>query len=317
MKNKIRNYLCFSLCVALSFPLVAEMIDKTAISPFWDYCDGYGMPGATGVGYVSVLKVSTGAVLKTDDVLLDGIVAYDRAEANDAYLGQINMETASSFNGLAGTVWGYDIARHEDIDKQKPLFNGTQYDGSDLPVYDAGPLLNSGQRLFGTEKKRRFPLIPGAHVICANKSSKAYRPIEGAPKPDKNEGYGVWSFIAIAIARDRTQTASLFIEDAGVWTENDNPGDLAAFLDGHRRAVVWSIQACGQDQSALYDRVYIGMSYRIMRPGEIGTALTAAPYVVLAKKAVPNQQFNSLYLLSLMSWEKEMGFPVNKSYPFQ
>lgn len=33
----------------------APKIDKTAISPYDRYCDGYGMPGAYGNGYVSVL----------------------------------------------------------------------------------------------------------------------------------------------------------------------------------------------------------------------------------------------------------------------
>ena len=32
-----------------------------AIGPFDDYCDGYGNPGASGIGYVSVLKLSTGS----------------------------------------------------------------------------------------------------------------------------------------------------------------------------------------------------------------------------------------------------------------
>lgn len=77
-------------------------IDRTAISIYDNYCDGYGAAGNEGNGYVSVLKVSVGEVEKTDDLLLDGIVAYDRAEANDAYVGQINMLTASSFCGIAG-----------------------------------------------------------------------------------------------------------------------------------------------------------------------------------------------------------------------
>ena len=72
----------------------APRIDKTAISPYENYCDGYGAPGAQGNGYVSVLKVSVGTVEKTDDFLLDGIVSYDRAEINDAYVGQINLLTA-------------------------------------------------------------------------------------------------------------------------------------------------------------------------------------------------------------------------------
>ena len=72
----------------------APHIDKTAISPYDDYCDGYGMPGAYGNGYVSVLKVSAGTVEKTNDELVDRIVTYDKAEAADAYVGQINMLTS-------------------------------------------------------------------------------------------------------------------------------------------------------------------------------------------------------------------------------
>jgi len=101
-----------------------NIIDKTAISPFENYCDGYGCPGAKGNGYVSTLKVSAGTVEKTDDLLLDGIVAYDRAEATDAYIGQINMITASSFCGIAGQVWGYDLAIADEIKsgEHNPLF---------------------------------------------------------------------------------------------------------------------------------------------------------------------------------------------------
>ena len=88
--------------------------DLRAIGPFDAYCDGYGRPGARGLGYVCVLKVATATVEKTDDALLDRIVALDRAEAAQAYLGQINMETASSFCGIAGQVWGHDLAVAED-----------------------------------------------------------------------------------------------------------------------------------------------------------------------------------------------------------
>lgn len=142
----------------------APHIDKTAISPYDDYCDGYGMPGAYGNGYVSVLKVSAGTVEKTNDELVDRIVTYDKAEAADAYVGQINMLTASSFCGMAGQVWGYDLARHDSVDngKSKPLFTEKQWNGRELEVYDAAPLLSAGVELFGTEQNRRYHPIPGA-----------------------------------------------------------------------------------------------------------------------------------------------------------
>jgi hypothetical protein len=93
--------------------LTLEEVVDGAVGPFDDYCGGYGNPGSSGVGYVSVLKLSTGMVLKAMDSVLEGIVSYDRAEKNDAYAGQINMIAASSFNGINGAVWGYHLARHD------------------------------------------------------------------------------------------------------------------------------------------------------------------------------------------------------------
>ena len=288
----------------------APKFDKTAISPFDDYCDGYGMPGAQGQGYVSVLKVSSGVTEKSDDLLLDGIVTYDKAEATDAYIGQINMITASSFNGLIGSIWGYDLGVAEEIrnNTQKPMFTLQQYDGSSLPVFDAAPLLKAGQALFGTEKARRFPPVPGGQIICANKSAVSYRPAKGSPNPDKGEAYGVWAYLSISLARDRTRAASLFIEDAGTWTKNDNEEDLVKFLKEHQKNVAKTTTDCGKNQSVLYDRTYMAYTYVMMKPGQAGTALTVAPYVTLAKKALPGGNFNLLQKMSLKEWEKAMGF---------
>lgn len=284
----------------------APKIDKTAISPYENYCDGYGAPGAQGNGYVSVLKVSVGTVEKTDDFLLDGIVSYDRAEINDAYVGQINMLTASSFCGIAGQVWGHDLAAHNDIiDKKiKPVLEIDQYDGSKLHVYDAKPLLEAGIELFGTEKERRFTLLPGAHTICANKGVTAYRPKEDRPLKE-GEAYGVWCFIALSLSANRDNCADLFIEDAGLWTKNDSAEDLKAFLEEHRKSVAWSVVSCGQDSHVLFERTYVGFAYTIMKPGEIGTSLTCAPYVSLARNAVPSTGFNSLNKISLKEWLKD------------
>jgi histidine decarboxylase len=288
----------------------APQIDKTAISFYDRYCDGYGCPGAEGNGYVCVVKVATGTVAKTDDFLLDSIVAYDRAEANDGYTGQINMVTASSFCGIAGQVWGYDLAAADVIasEEQKPILDVAQYDGSILPVYDAQPLIDAGTALFGTEQNRRFPLVPGAHVICANRSVTAWRPREG--ELQEGQAYGVWCVISLSIARDRgkDKAADLFVEDAGLWIQNDDPGELKAFVEKHREAVVRSVVACGKDHSVLYDRTYISFACVIMEPGEVGTALAVAPYITLARDAVPAGGFNSLNRMTLSEWIKEKGF---------
>lgn len=281
--------------------------DSRAISPHEGYCDGYARPGAEGMGYVCVLKVATATVEKTDDALLDGIVALDRAEAAGTYLGQINMETASSFCGIAGHVWGHDLAVADDIadGRPSPLFSVTQQDGSPLPIYDAQPLLEAGQALFGTARARRFPLAPGAHVICANSSVKAYRPRSGTPDPAQDQAYGVWCYLALSIARDRDVAANLFMEDAGTWTDSENGQDLQRWLDGHRRCVADSIVACGRGLGVVYERTYIGYAFTLMPPGHLGMALAVAPYIVLARKALPGGDFGRLAGLTLSAWERE------------
>lgn len=288
-------------------------VDKTAISFYNKYCDGYGAPGSTGNGYVSVLKVSVGKIKKTDDILIDGIVAYDKAEVNDAYIGQINMLTASSFCGVAGQIWGYDLAKHDSIvrDEEKPVLEMKQYDGSILKVFDAKPLLDAGVELFGTESERRYPPLPGAHMICANKGVTAYRPLK-EKSFGENEGYGVWCFIAISIAKDREKNASLFIEDAGIWKKSDKEEELKEFLENHRKSVVWSVIECGRDSHITYDRTYVGFAYTIMKPGEIGTSLTCAPYVTLARDAIPENGFGELNKMSLSEWLKDQKFQALK-----
>ena len=309
MNDEVRRNETISTSKGIHVPMRAPHIDKTAISPYDCYCDGYGMPGAYGNGYLAALKVSAGMVKKADDQLIDGIVAYDRAEINDAYVGQINMLTASSFCGLAGQIWGYDVARHDQIanGSYQPLYKETQFDGSSLPIYDAKPLLDASLELFGSEKERRFHLLPGAHTICANKGVTTSRPKKGAAlKP--GQAYGVWSYIAISFAKDRDYAADLFIEDAGCWVENDNEEDLLAFLDAHRKSITRSVVQCGQDSHVLFDRTYIAYAHCILKPETVGTAITVGPYFSLARDAVPAEGFGSLNDITLGQWLQKMKF---------
>ena len=87
--------------------------------------------------------------------------------------------------------------------------------------------------------------------------------------------------------------------------KNDSAEDLKAFLEEHRKSVAWSVVSCGQDSHVLFERTYVGFAYTIMKPGEIGTSLTCAPYVSLARNAVPSQGFNSLNKISLKEWLKD------------
>ena len=96
-------------------------IVRSAVGPFETYCDGYGNPGANGTGYVSVITLHVSKVPKTMMLAgqkgegLDGTVAFDKAESSEAYIGQINLIVASSFSGLNGVIWGYDIAKADEL----------------------------------------------------------------------------------------------------------------------------------------------------------------------------------------------------------
>ena len=72
--------------------------------------------------------------------------------------------------------------------------------------------------------------------------------------------------------------------------------------------IVWSVVECGRDQNVLFDRTYVGFAHRMMKPGEIGNAITVGPYVTLARNAVPATGFASLNNLHLSDWLKQMDF---------
>lgn len=268
-----------------------------AVGPFNKYCDGYGNPGASGLGYISAMTLDIGIAEGDLDTVLNGIVAYDRAETQGAaYIGQINMQVASSFCGLNGALWGYDLARADEIasGKTKALFGIARHDQKNIPVYSADSLLDAAARLFGTKENRRFPLLPGSHVICATKEYTS-----AGPKY-------IWSAIAISIADDRTVDSNLFIEDAGEVALKD-ADDLAAFAEELMHKIAKCAVRCGENNNALYKEIWV--SYRIgwIPEGKVGCALVAAPYLVIAKDAVPDGKPEGLLKMTISDWEKKMS----------
>jgi histidine decarboxylase len=276
-----------------------------AIGPSPKYCMGYLNPGSSGLGYISTLKLSTGLVNVAGlDPGTEGIVSYDRCEKNDAYIGQINMLTASSFCGVNGAVWGYHLAVADEIANKtlKPMFYQSGAGGTQIPVYPVYPLLECARRLFGMEAQRRFPPMPGAHLVCANKNYTT----------DLKDGpTWVWAAIALAIAEDRENEANLFIEDAGNYgTIYDGPAQIKKFLDGTLHAVTKSMVLCGVDQGVRYSEIYAGYVYQFANTNQVGCALTCAPYVLLAKNAIPpGLQASQLLGMPISKWEKLLNLP--------
>jgi histidine decarboxylase len=270
-----------------------------AIGPYDKFCDGYGNPGARGAGYVTVLKLEIGeAPLGEMDEVLGDIVSYDSAETTGTYLGQINAITASSFCGPGNAIWGYDIATDPQIADGSilPIFYQTRGDGVDVPVYPLEPLLEAGQKLLGTRDQRRFPIIPGAPVICALKS----RSIKG---PNS-----VWAALAVAIAEDRANDAHLFIEDVGEAIPAADESAREFYLDQLLKKIAFSILRCGDNSQVCYREIFIGYKYAWIEAGYVGCALACIPYLVLAQKAVPPAGPAALLTLTLPEWEKAVGF---------
>ena len=270
---------------ALDEKLNRNGVDRIAISPYRRWARGYMEPGNIGNGYVTGLKVDAGVREKTDDEMLDGIVSYDRAECKNAYIGQINMTTASSFTGPQGHLLGYDLLRNPAIDAAKPLFHVKQWDGSKLPIYDAKPLQDALVEYFGTVNERRHHPAPGAFVVCANKGVTAGRPKSDMPMRP-GQGYGVWSAIAVSIARNPATDSSMYIEDAGVW-ETPNEDELLEFLEKRRHAITKSIAECGRDAGVAFKESWIGFAHVMMKPGQIGNAITVGPYFTLPVDSIP------------------------------
>lgn len=288
-------------------------ISRVALNKGAKYSKGFMEDGNIGEGYVAGLKVDAGTRKKTDDNVLDNIVSYDHAEAKNAYMGQINMITASSFTGLQGSTLGYDILRNPEVDEASSLFSVKQWDGSELPIYDSKPLQNALVEYFGTEQERRHPLTPGAMSICANKGVIASRPKENR-ELNEDECYGVWSAIAISFAEDNTKDSDMFVEDAGIW-KDPSEDKLVEYLNEKRHAIANSIAECGEDNHVRYKSSWIGFAYTMMEPGEIGNAITVVPYFTFPITAIPNgdinkpeESFYSLQDINLSEWLDKMGY---------
>lgn len=279
----------------------ASKVISQAIGPSKEFCMGYMNPGAQiGEGYISTMKLSVGTVdVKGLDVVTESVLAYDRCGKSDAYFGQVNMlNTTSAFCGLNGAIWGLDLAIHEDIasGKAEPMYMQSQASGQEIPVYNARPLLNATERLFGKEKQRRFPPMPGAHIICAGQDVSARGPL------------WVWACIGVAIPKKRNEAACLFVEDANTYGDDSTTeSEMIGYLEGTLRKVTNSIALCGNDQGVEYERIYAGYKYVFVEPEQVGCALVTVPFVYLAQNAVPQGMgAASLHELPLTQWEKKL-----------
>lgn len=276
---------------------VKKILSET-ISNYDSYCDGFigSHYNATSANpnYITGILLDIGVVKikysHQGSMLLDKILAFDKAEVAGTNLGQINMITVSSFCGPSGLIWGYDIAKHPEVEEKLPVkyvYGGDRK----IPIYSAEPLKKAMAKLFGTVVEKRFPLLPGAHVPCAGKNIT----IDG---PNH-----IYAALAFGIARDREKNACLFMEDVGT---------INNFIESGKKMVkeeiinniISSVLEVGRNQKVEYEKIFVDMVDCDIKKDEIGCALVAAPYFKLAKKAIADGDMEKTASVSLEVWEK-------------
>lgn len=257
---------------------------KSVLSPYDNYCIGaFGKEN-----YLTALVLGFGNFEKSyshsGSQILDKIVAFDRAEISEAYLGQINMTIVSSFCGPQGLIWGYDVAKKNDIPLPPflPTFNTKDFKG--IEIKNGENLRKAAIALFGTNKEKHFPFLPGTHVPCAGRVHFKSGPAT------------LYGITAIGIPKNREKYACLLMEDVGEITVSN--GIIEPIKQKLMFNAIKSVIKIGENQNIFYKEIFIDFIIGQVKANEIGCVLVAMPYFHLAKKA-----FNeNLLFQNLVDW---------------
>jgi histidine decarboxylase len=257
---------------------VRQELLRNAVSPYAGYCTGYSGQGA----YVCALTLAIGSFRDpcghSGFNVLDSIKAFDMAETEAAYIGQINMVTVSSFCGPEGLIWGHDVAGPVRADLHALATSG-EFAG--LEILSGRHLTDAAKALFGTANDRRLPLLPGAHVPTAAKTHT----VRGPARP--------YAAFALAVPKSRATAACALVEDVGEIASDDEKQHIAADL-------VRACLAVGRNNRVEYETIYLDITDREISDEEVGCALVAMPYVKLAGRAHNKR----LATYSLDDWER-------------
>ncbi len=270
---------------------------NNAISPYNDYCDGFGCPGSSGNSYILGLVLGVGKdsikLSHPGSSVLDEINAFDLAEVDSTYIGQLNMIIVSSFCGPQGLIWGYDIVANKLSNNitQKKYYNNK---GENIKIYSADSVIDSTKALFGTRDKKIFPIKPGSHVPFAGKNYK----FEGPKR--------IYCAIAMGIPEDRENSAVLLMEDIGWIPSNYRKSNIKEIYSIIYDNLIRSVIEVGENQKIAYKTILISLRDLVINSGEMGCSLVAAPYFTLARNAINNISINGAVESSLSTWQKSI-----------
>lgn len=258
---------------------------RSSIGEYEQFCTGYNGVGGYCLALVMGIGIAEEIYSYSGSNMLDSIVAYDDAEVEDAYIGQINMIMVSSFCGPQGAIWGYDIARsHIELPDILDEAHVEEFEG--IRIVNGDTLRQASRMLFGTKQKRHFPFIPGSHVPCAGK----YHAYKGETT--------LYSAVAIGIPDDRTRQACLIMEDVGELQERRIRDDATEARKRIAVNMMRSVVQVGKNHGTNYKEIILEVILKEVPVGHIGCALVAAPYFNIARESYEE----NLDELSLQEW---------------
>ncbi len=204
---------------------------------------------------------------------LDHIHAFDKAEVSSAHLGQTNLIQVSSFCGPKGLIWGYDLCK-TSINPNPWGITGSDIGVPAVKINDLNNLRDAFVQLTGSVHKPHFPFLPGSHVPAALKYLC-------------QSGPGViYAAQAIGIPVDRNRNACLMMEDHGTLPTGmqlDNNYIVSLMLN-----LSASVITIGKAQNIQFKEILIGIDKIDLEEDEVGCAMAANPYFLMAKHAIPD-----------------------------
>lgn len=259
---------------------------ESSKSKYPDNCDGITTANTETYILGTVLAVGKDKIKFSNEgsQILDEINAFDIAETQGPYIGQLNMSTVSSFCGPQGLILGYDFLPSQQLFSKKNIFKRFVNDkGYIVEAYYIDPLIQSTKGILGTVDNPRYRIMPGAHVPFANKSFKS----KGKCR--------LYSAVAIGISKDREKDACLLMEDCGILKTSET-----VVLNN----LCESVLQVGRNQKVDYELIITGISSDTIEENEMGCALVAMPYIALASNLIDNH-LDDLTKLTLEEWESK------------
>ncbi|MEW6138426.1 MAG: histidine decarboxylase, pyruvoyl type [Thermodesulfobacteriota bacterium] len=262
-----------------------------ARSPYDFYCEGFGNNDSKGC-YITTPIIAAGMTRvdgsRNHSLVLEQIQAFDTAEAEGAYIGQINLFQISSFCGPNGLIWGHDVA-HSDPQVVPAL--GENRPPGFHSVFEVEPLLEAGKRLLGTAREKRFPIIPGSLVPAAYKSLSEMGPAT------------LFGGLAIGVPAENRTSAALFMEYVGSTPGLAPQKEVALEKQRILTELLWSVLEIGANHDIQFAAIYVGARALHVEENRLGCILVAVPYLTLARDALTPLLCEAGHETTIDQWE--------------